>query len=528
MPQNNLYTKEKFVAKAIKKHGKGKYLYVNTEYVNGTTKVLITCVSCNKDFPQIPKSHLQGQGCPKCAHLNHRLTTKHFIEKSKKLFEHHAYDYTETVYVDTHTPLKITCNNHGDFHVTPNKHLSNQQYCPICTKFNAYPAKTTEEFIQQSQMIHPDKFDYLNTKYKSCHEPIVITCKIHENFETSPSVHLRGDGGCKCCQRDKIRLTLTKTNEEYINEAQLFHNYKYDYTQTVYTGAINLITIICPVHGLFTQVADVHLRSGCYDCGRKSMCEKRLMSFEEFMKKVFVVHTEDVLSKYDFSETRVHRQKDPISIKCIKHGVFTTSPDNFIHGHGCSKCGWESTSNQQRYTTDKYKIIALDIHGENRFDYTDVVYTNMKSIISLRCIKHNHKFDTVAELHITAPVTGGCCHCRKFITKTSKMCDNWLNDAEKKSGYIFQREWNIPYTKYIADAYCTETNTIYEFQGDFWHGNPNLYDSNAINPVKKCTFRELYNKTSVKTNVIKGLGYNFIEIWEYDWNIFIKNINGKS
>ena len=29
---------------------------------------------------------------------------------------------------------------------------------------------------------------------------------------------------------------------------------------------------------------------------------------------------------------------------------------------------------------------------------------------------------------------------------------------------------------YIVDGYDSKTNTIYEFNGDFWHGNPNIYN----------------------------------------------------
>ena len=79
------------------------------------------------------------------------------------------------------------------------------------------------------------------------------------------------------------------------------------------------------------------------------------------------------------------------------------------------------------------------------------------------------------------------------------------------------REYLIPETKYRADGFCKENNTIYEFHGDFWHGNPNIYKDNDINIITKCTYKELYDKTLIRENKIKELGYNLITIWENDW-----------
>ena len=80
-----------------------------------------------------------------------------------------------------------------------------------------------------------------------------------------------------------------------------------------------------------------------------------------------------------------------------------------------------------------------------------------------------------------------------------------------------QGEFKIPQTNYWADGYCKETNTIYEFLGDFWHGNPKIYDSEKINYSTGCTFGELYNKTNIREERVKSLGYNYKIVWEYEW-----------
>jgi len=104
---------------------------------------------------------------------------------------------------------------------------------------------------------------------------------------------------------------------------------------------------------------------------------------------------------------------------------------------------------------------------------------------------------------------------------------NWLNLLQKLNNINIMHmenggEYKIPDTNFKADGYCQETNTIYEFNGDFWHGNPKRYDLNEINNVTKCTFGELYQKTLNKEKIIKEMGFNLIVIWESDWIKIIK------
>lgn len=40
---------------------------------------------------------------------------------------------------------------------------------------------------------------------------------------------------------------------------------------------------------------------------------------------------------------------------------------------------------------------------------------------------------------------------------------------------IIIREYKIPGTLYIADGFDPNTNTIFEFNGSFFHGDPRLY-----------------------------------------------------
>ncbi len=99
----------------------------------------------------------------------------------------------------------------------------------------------------------------------------------------------------------------------------------------------------------------------------------------------------------------------------------------------------------------------------------------------------------------------------------------WLESIMLESKTFIQHalnggEYRIPGTRWKVDGYCTETNTIYEFYGDYWHGNPNVYPTEVCGSHSLKTMGELHQKTIERENKIKSLGYNLVVIWEDDWN----------
>jgi hypothetical protein len=86
------------------------------------------------------------------------------------------------------------------------------------------------------------------------------------------------------------------------------------------------------------------------------------------------------------------------------------------------------------------------------------------------------------------------------------------------------KEFKIPTTRFRADGYCRITNTIYEFHGSYYHGAPNKFNPNKINKTTKCSFGELYQKTLIREQRIKMLGYNLVVMWEDKWNKINKAI----
>jgi len=75
---------------------------------------------------------------------------------------------------------------------------------------------------------------------------------------------------------------------------------------------------------------------------------------------------------------------------------------------------------------------------------------------------------------------------------------------------------------YRCDGYCEETNTVYEFDGDYWHGNPAKSDPDEEHPMTHLTYGEMYARTLVRHDMIRKHGYNLVTIWESDYKIQLR------
>lgn len=60
-------------------------------------------------------------------------------------------------------------------------------------------------------------------------------------------------------------------------------------------------------------------------------------------------------------------------------------------------------------------------------------------------------------------------------------------------------------------------NKIIEFNGDFWHMNPNIYNENYINPITNKVAKDVWRYDENKINCAIEHGYDVMVIWESDY-----------
>ena len=203
-----------------------------------------------------------------------------FIKKAK-LIHGDKYNYSNVEYIESKLKIKIICPVHGEFEQRASGHLTGYG----CSKCSQDKQKLSIfEFIKKAKLIHGDKFDYSNYDTK-----IKIICPVHGEFEQTPSNHLKGAN----CEKCSFIYRKTKTLK-FIERVKLIHSNKYDYNLVNYTGFNNKIKINCPIHGLFEQTPQNHLKGqNCPSC-KESKGENKIRDLlEKYSINFFVQYKFD-------------------------------------------------------------------------------------------------------------------------------------------------------------------------------------------------------------------------------------------
>jgi len=189
-------------------------------------------------------------------------------------------------------------------------------YDPIYKRF--------QNFVNKSNHVHDDKYNYESVQYVNAKTPVDIVCPEHGTFSQTPDKHTHGHG-CSACIGRHARDTKT-----FIKVASKKHGGKYKYLNTEYTGTYGKVLIECPEHGQFEQVAKDHLAGcGCQECDGTYKIDR-----SEFIKRAQAIHGDT----YDYAPTVYRADHVKIDITCRHHGIFSQTPNAHLRGQGCKPC----------------------------------------------------------------------------------------------------------------------------------------------------------------------------------------------
>ena len=73
------------------------------------------------------------------------------------------------------------------------------------------------------------------------------------------------------------------------------------------------------------------------------------------------------------------------------------------------------------------------------------------------------------------------------------------------------------YNYYFYDYVVPERKKIIEFNGDYWHANPKMYDKSWAHPVTKKAAFEIWESDSKKFDIARDNGYDIFVVWESDF-----------
>ncbi len=375
---NTKCDKEKFITKSKALYGEDAFDYTFVEYVNGYTEVILICKKHGK-IEITPNKHLEiVGGCPHCSKEQRKKKSPMSNDDYKQLVvkKHgNEYDLSKVFYKGMREYVTATCPIHGDFDIIAYD-LAHKRGCPTCGIEKRVELKrqnpkkciekkeklTNEKFRKKGTEIFNGYYIYTKTDLKNRDEKgrVCIICPEHGEFWQAPSSHLKGHG-CSKCGHIKGGITQSLTTEQYIEKANIVHNFKYIYTDTIYTGCYNDIDIICPIHGKFTQAAYAHLSGhGCRDCATEANSVLLMSNTEDFIKKSKLIHKNDDYSLVNYKGTKI-----PVTIICEKGHVYSQMPNKHLSGHGCPYCT-NNISNQEKEIVKYLRKFDLDVETNNR------------------------------------------------------------------------------------------------------------------------------------------------------------------
>jgi hypothetical protein len=223
---------------------------------------------------------------------------------------------------------------------------------------------------------------------------------------------------------------------------------------------------------------------------------------EQFVEEAVEKHG----CKYQYPDKYIRSTKK-IKILCDAHGIFEQLPAAHLTGRGCKLCFLQRKTNENEEIINRF----IKIHGD-KYEYPEP-YIKLNVHMRIKCKTHG-VFRCTPSNHEKGK---GCPKCA--LNKTSKEAREWLKSLNIQHLQTFdspEGEYKIKGTRWRADGYDAETNTIYEYHGSYYHANPLYrgYKENDIHPFyKNITWKEVYEKTIKRDAKILELGYKLVTKW---------------
>ena len=271
------------------------------------------------------------------------------------------------------------------------------------------------------------------------------------------------------------------------------------------------VTILCDIHGEFLQTVNLHLNGrGCKICNLKKGTLR--YTTETFIEDARKFHGD----WFDYSQTIYKSGHERVIIVCPVHGALNITPSGHLQ-NDCRRCVDEG----RRTTTEEFVTRSHAVHN-NKYMYEKTVYVRCDQGVMITCPTHGD-FEQRASCHLAG---SGCYKC--YLGQPSKKSIFWLEWMAVQTNQHIQHagngeEYLIPGSRFKADGFNPDTNTIWEFYGTLWHSSPLYYDLTAPHPfIKNKTHGEVYQKTLDRLQWIRGQGYQVEYVWEQTFDAIVK------
>ena len=464
----------------------------------------IFCVKCNITFNNVIcfDSHRENRICEfvkKCA--NCKL-------KYKSYYNHRCFEY-----------FCMNCNS---------KYTDQPHFC--------YMHKKDLKKLEQEDSVNKIivSFDIESDLSSQQHRPMLLCykttcdkCYATENVDLCEICQIKGElnyfFGYDCCQKfvNYLFINLAKKAEENNSQVYAFaHNgRRYDMhfiLRKIYNSNFANPEIIKDANNiLFLRLGNVRIIDSLslFQCpldklpkafGLNISLKKGIFPFL-FIKKENFNYEGPIPAKEFFM---------PQHMKMDKHKDFNKWYDEEISKNKL----WNFKNEIIDYCNNDVEILLASIQKYRK----ESIFTNGIDPITRNFTLASASFEIfqtkfLPDRGIAITPASGCYTSSKITSIISNCWLDWIQKFEKSE---IKREYRIG--KYWADGFCKITNTVYEFNGCFWHGCPCVHKYNREKKTiekkfKNISFRicadDAFRKTLKKENYYKFLGFKVKSLW---------------
>lgn len=438
-----------------------------------------------------------------------RRTKEDFIRKSQAIWGD-QYDYSETVYTGSKSPVTIRCKKHNHYFTVPfaQNHYMNPNGnvkptgCDLCT-------------IERTGIRPPRGPHHFRTEVEKQQEAAEKARRREERKQRSEQNKYERSEEARLKRQQEQQAYIEKWQAKNFFEARfkerVFQMYgeQYDMSLVDYQGNDKEVTLLCHKHGFF-EIKPRHLLTGvtrsngikiaphgCWKCcGLQDPSEKHVLTAKEFNQKVRRIYQTKPLT---FPIKKKITLSTKVTATCAKHGKITHDVQWWLDGKGCEYC------NGKWYAPD-WKEYARAKHGK-KYEYIGEQPKKQNDYIHYICPEHG-EIKQRYDVHVVQGC--GCPKCANYPNKKTPIerCQEWIDKCIEKYG-----EGRYDYSRAHED-YVNNDSLVWIrccIHDHWFQQTPdnNLRTVNGSCPICSIEFRESEGEAEIRRWLLKHGITNF-------------------
>ena len=187
------------------------------------------------------------------------------------------------------------------------------------------------------------------------------------------------------------------------------------------------------------------------------------------------------------------------------------------YGEDVGLLKWELYCDKQKYTNSlEYFKTKYGNDGEQKWEEFCKTRGNGNNV-SFVMKKHNIDIDAAKKL-ISERLSSSQAFVSKnemeFVDTLEPILADITNSYKNKQFCIWN---NITHTPMFYDIASSTRKKIIEYNGDYWHANPQTYESSHIISQSGLTASEIWERDALKLKNAQLNGYDILIVWESEY-----------